>query len=52
MDGARFFNSVVKSGVPPKEIVKDCDSINICLSKGLGAPIGSLLIGSEDFIKK
>lgn len=52
MDGARFFNSVIKSGVPPDEIVKDCDSINICLSKGLGAPIGSLLIGSENFIMR
>ncbi|XP_014261297.1 uncharacterized protein LOC106673629 [Cimex lectularius] len=52
MDGARFFNSVVSSKVPAHEIVRDCDSINVCLSKGLGAPIGSLLIGKADFIHK
>ncbi|KAK9500364.1 hypothetical protein O3M35_001643 [Rhynocoris fuscipes] len=52
MDGARFFNSVVRTGIPANEIVKDCESINVCLSKGLGAPIGSLLIGSETFVKK
>ncbi|KAL1130758.1 hypothetical protein AAG570_011999 [Ranatra chinensis] len=52
MDGARFFNSVVSSGIQAKDIVKDFDSINICLSKGLGAPVGSLLVGREEFIRK
>lgn len=52
MDGARFFNSVVFYGVPAAEVVKGVDSINLCLSKGLGAPLGSLLVGSSIFIEK
>lgn len=52
MDGARFFNAVVHSGIPPDEYAQGCDTINICLSKGLGCPMGSLLVGSEKTILK
>ena len=50
MDGARLFNAAVALGVKPAELVKDVDSVQICLSKGLGAPIGSLICASKDFI--
>ncbi len=52
MDGARFFNAAVALGVKPAELAKDVDSIQVCLSKGLGAPIGSLICASEDFIER
>nr|XP_018907952.1 PREDICTED: probable low-specificity L-threonine aldolase 2 [Bemisia tabaci] len=52
MDGARVFNAAVALGVPVSRIVADFDSVTFCLSKGLGAPIGSVLCGSADFIKK
>jgi threonine aldolase len=52
LDGARLFNALAVSGVPPKEYAAPFDSISICLSKGLGAPVGSLLLGSSDFIHK
>ncbi|BET02836.1 L-allo-threonine aldolase [Nesidiocoris tenuis] len=52
LDGARLFNSVVYYGRPVKDTVVPCDSINICLSKGLGTPMGSLLLGNEQFIEK
>jgi threonine aldolase len=52
LDGARLFNALVVTKVEPKEYAKNFDSISICLSKGLGAPVGSLLLGSNDFIKK
>ncbi|CAH1394730.1 unnamed protein product [Nezara viridula] len=52
LDGARFFNAVVKSGLAPDVMAEGCDTVNICLSKGLGAPMGSLLIGSEETIFK
>ena len=45
MDGARMFNAVVASGTDPARMVRDFDTISICLSKGLGAPIGSVLVG-------
>ena len=45
MDGARMFNAVVASGTNPARMVRDFDTISICLSKGLGAPIGSVLVG-------
>jgi threonine aldolase len=51
-DGARLFNALEVSGVDPKEYGKHFHSISICLSKGLGAPIGSLLLGSKDFIER
>jgi threonine aldolase len=51
-DGARLFNALVATGTKPSEYAKHFDSISICLSKGLGAPVGSLLLGKKDFIKK
>lgn len=52
LDGARLFNALVETGEDPADWGKKLDSISLCLSKGLGAPVGSLLIGSQDFIKK
>ncbi|MCC7465267.1 MAG: aminotransferase class I/II-fold pyridoxal phosphate-dependent enzyme [Saprospiraceae bacterium] len=52
MDGARLFNALVETGNTPKEIGSEMDSISICLSKGLGAPVGSVLIGEQSFIKE
>lgn len=52
LDGARFFNAWVEKKYPLDEIGKMFDSISICLSKGLGAPVGSLLLGSGKFIKQ
>lgn len=52
LDGARVFNAIVAKNEDPKEYGKVFDSISICLSKGLGAPVGSLLLGSKEFIKQ
>jgi threonine aldolase len=52
LDGARVCNAAVASGVRPAEIAAPFDSVSVCLSKGLGAPIGSVLVGSEDFIRR
>ena len=52
MDGARLFNAVVATGIDAARMVRDCDSISICLSKGLGAPVGSLVAGDADFIEQ
>jgi len=52
IDGARIFNAAVALGVDVKEIVACSDSVNVCLSKGLCAPVGSILLGSKDFIRK
>jgi threonine aldolase len=49
-DGARLFNAVVAQGLDPKVFGGIFDTISICLSKGLGAPVGSLLLGSKNFI--
>ncbi|MBS3788128.1 low-specificity L-threonine aldolase [Candidatus Bipolaricaulota bacterium] len=51
LDGARLFNASVASGMDPDEIVEGFNSVMFCLSKGLGAPVGSLLVGSEEFIE-
>jgi threonine aldolase len=51
LDGARIFNAIVKKGYNSQQIGDIFDSISICLSKGLGAPVGSVLIGTKDFIK-
>jgi threonine aldolase len=51
LDGARLWNAITALGCKPKDLGIYADSISVCLSKGLGAPIGSLLIGTEDFIK-
>lgn len=50
VDGARLVNAAVATGVPLKQWSKVCDSFSLCLSKGLGAPVGSLLLGSQSFI--
>ena len=50
LDGARLFNAVVKQNIEVTEITQCFDSLSICLSKGLGAPVGSLLCGSVKFI--
>ena len=50
LDGARIFNASVALGVAAAEIARDFDSISFCLSKGLGAPVGSLLCGPADFV--
>ena len=52
LDGARLFNASVALGVAPSEIARYFDTISICLSKGLGAPVGSLLCGPKDLIAK
>ncbi|MEZ0325863.1 MAG: GntG family PLP-dependent aldolase [Fimbriimonas sp.] len=52
LDGARVFNAAVALGRPVKDIADQVDSVNFCLSKGLRAPIGSLLCGSKEFIDK
>ncbi len=52
LDGARLFNAVVKLNVEAKEITQHFDTISCCLSKGLGAPVGSVLCGSGKDIKK
>jgi threonine aldolase len=50
VDGARFWNAVVALGVSPTELSGPADSISFCLSKGLACPVGSLVVGSRDFI--
>jgi len=52
LDGARIFNAIVHKKEDPTQYGKVFDSISICLSKGLGAPVGSVLLGSTSFIKK
>lgn len=52
MDGARIFNAAMALKVSTKEITKHVDSVMFCLSKGLAAPIGSILAGNKEFIKK
>lgn len=52
LDGARVFNALTINNIDPKTYGAQFDSISICLSKGLGAPVGSLLVGDNEFIKK
>ena len=52
LDGARLFNAIVSCKQTPKQYGETFDSISICLSKGLGTPIGSILLGNKEFIKK
>ena len=52
IDGARIFNAAVSLGGDVKGLVKDADSITFCMSKGLSAPVGSLVCGNEEFIYK
>ena len=50
LDGARIFNAAVALGRPARDFARDVDSVTFCVSKGLGAPVGSLVCGSADFI--
>ena len=50
IDGARIFNAAVALGVEVQELVEDADSMSFCMSKGLAAPVGSIICGSKDFI--
>ena len=50
LDGARIFNAAAHLGVSPREVSAGFDSVMFCLSKGLGAPVGSMLCGTSDFI--
>lgn len=50
LDGARIFNASVALGVDVRDLTAPCDSVNFCLSKGLGAPVGSVLCGPSEFI--
>jgi threonine aldolase len=52
LDGARLWNAVVASGVPAKEWARHFDSVSVCFSKGLGAPIGSALAGTREFVAR
>lgn len=52
LDGARIFNAAIHLDCPLNDITKHVDSVSICLSKGLGAPVGSVLCGSKELIKK
>ena len=52
LDGARLYNAAVALGVPAGEIARHFDSVSVCLSKGLGAPVGSVLAGPRDFIER
>ena len=51
-DGARLFNAAAQLGVPASSLVEPCDSVSVCLSKGLGAPVGSVVVGKKDFIAR
>ena len=51
LDGARSWNASIFLGLEMKEMVKDFDLISVCLSKGMGCPIGSLIVGSEKDIE-
>jgi len=52
LDGARVFNAAVALGVPACALTQNSDSVALCLSKGLSAPVGSLLCGSKDFVER
>ncbi|HEX5092729.1 MAG TPA: low-specificity L-threonine aldolase [Burkholderiales bacterium] len=52
LDGARIFNAAVKLGLPVEDLCRGFDSVSACLSKGLGAPAGTMLLGSQDFIAR
>jgi threonine aldolase len=51
LDGARLFNAAVALGVEPAVLTRDADSVSFCLSKGLSAPVGSLVCGSAEFVR-
>ncbi len=51
LDGARIFNAAAALGVSPREVALQADTVSVCLSKGLGAPVGSLLAGTSDHVR-
>ena len=51
-DGARLFNAAEQMGASAASLVEPCDSVSVCLSKGLGAPVGSVVVGNENFIAR
>lgn len=52
LDGARLWNASIATGIPIREYAKHFDSVSLCFSKGLGAPVGSIVAGSEEFIDR
>ena len=50
LDGARVFNAAVALGVEPRDLTRSVDSVQFCLSKGLSAPVGSMLCGTRGFV--
>lgn len=52
LDGARIFNAMVATGTPASEYGRNCDTASVCFSKGLGAPVGSVVIGSREHIER
>ena len=52
LDGARLFNAIIALGIKPRKLTRSADSVMICLSKGLGAPVGSVLCGTRKFISR
>jgi len=52
MDGARIFNAAIALGVPASEIARYADSVTFCVSKGLAAPVGSVICGSKEFVAR
>jgi threonine aldolase len=52
LDGARLWNASTASGIPESEYARDFDSVSVCFSKGLGAPVGSALAGSREFVER
>ena len=52
LDGARIFNALIETGASPRAVGQQFDSISVCLSKGLGAPVGSVLTGTYEFIRQ
>lgn len=52
MDGARLWNASVATGIPERQYAQYCDSVSVCFSKGLGAPVGSAVVGGREFIQR
>jgi threonine aldolase len=52
LDGARIWNASVASGISPAEYARHFDSVSVCFSKGLGAPVGSAIVGTREFIEE
>ena len=52
LDGARLCNAAVAGGVEPRDVAAGFDTVSVCLSKGLGAPVGSVLVGTHDLVEK